>query len=149
MELPALLAAFDLASALAAHEHVHEQVHEHVHEGGLAWSADPWTVFAHGFANAAFDHQGGNRGGEMTFSNSMAMAVAGRPWADGAIELTGMLSLDPLMGAAGYPLLFQTGETANGVIHLIDRQHPHDFFMQLAARYRQPWDAGKAWKSRG
>jgi hypothetical protein len=44
------------------------------------------------------------------------------------------------MGKGGYPLLFQLGETANGVTHLVDRQHPHDFFMELGARYS--WQAG-------
>lgn len=43
-----------------------------------------------------------------------------------------MLSLDPLTeGDDGYPLLFQTGETWNNQ-PLIDRQHPHDFIMELA-----------------
>jgi hypothetical protein len=39
------------------------------------------------------------------------------------------------MGRAGYPLLLQTGETADGVTPLLDRQHPHDLFMELAASY--------------
>ncbi len=39
------------------------------------------------------------------------------------------------MGATGYPLLLATGETADGVSHLVDRQHPHDLFMELAATY--------------
>src|SRR5205814_914068 len=46
-----------------------------------------------------------------------------------------MASTDPLMGASGYPLLFQTGETANGRDPLIDRQHPHDLVMEAAATY--------------
>ena len=46
-----------------------------------------------------------------------------------------MVSLDPLMGRDGYPLLLQTGETADGKTHLIDRQHPHDFLMELAGIY--------------
>jgi hypothetical protein len=33
----------------------------------------------------------------------------------------------------GYPNLFATGETNNGE-PLVDRQHPHDLFMELAAR---------------
>src|SRR5207302_6369369 len=49
--------------------------------------------------------------------------------------LRAMTSLDPLTGKSGYPLLLQTGETANGVTPLIDRQHPHDLFMELAAIY--------------
>jgi hypothetical protein len=32
----------------------------------------------------------------------------------------------------------QTGETANGVTPLIDRQHPHDLFMELAGVYSVP-----------
>jgi hypothetical protein len=50
-----------------------------------------------------------------------------------------MLSLDPAtIGKKGYPLLLQTGETADGVTPLIDRQHPHDLFMELAATYSVP-----------
>ena len=32
---------------------------------------------------------------------------------------------------AGYREIFQAGEALNGA-PLVDRQHPHDFFMQLA-----------------
>src|SRR5207247_4188441 len=39
------------------------------------------------------------------------------------------------MGPSGYPLLLASGETADGKTHLIDRQHPHDLFMELAATY--------------
>jgi hypothetical protein len=46
-----------------------------------------------------------------------------------------MLSPEPFMGRRGYPLLLQTGETANGVTPLIDRQHPHDLFMELSGTY--------------
>jgi hypothetical protein len=44
-----------------------------------------------------------------------------------------MFSLEPAMDANGYPNLFATGETAGG-LPLVDRQHPHDLFMELAAR---------------
>ena len=37
------------------------------------------------------------------------------------------------MGKRGYPLLLAAGETADGVTPLVDRQHPHDFFMELSA----------------
>jgi hypothetical protein len=49
------------------------------------------------------------------------------------LQLRGMFSLDPLIGKRGYPNLFATGETAYGV-PLVDRQHPHDLFMELSAR---------------
>jgi hypothetical protein len=46
-----------------------------------------------------------------------------------------MLSLDPLtVGGAGYPLLFQTGETWKD-IPLVDRQHPHDLISELSIGY--------------
>jgi hypothetical protein len=47
--------------------------------------------------------------------------------------------LDPLLiSKQGYPLLFQTGETADGRTPLIDRQHPHDLFMELSGSYSLP-----------
>jgi hypothetical protein len=48
-----------------------------------------------------------------------------------------MVSPDPLMGKSGYPLLLASGETANGRDRLIDRQHPHDFVMELSASLSQ------------
>ena len=39
------------------------------------------------------------------------------------------------MGKDGYPLLLQTGETADGRTPLIDRQHPHDLVMELSASW--------------
>lgn len=51
------------------------------------------------------------------------------------ITLSAMLSTEPLtVSSAGYPLLFQTGKTSQG-IPLTDRQHPHDFLMELSAAY--------------
>ncbi len=132
MQIAALFAALALAAP----------AHEHHHHGALAWTLDCWTVSAHGFANAIHDRQGGPRGDDKSFSNSMLMVTAARPWGSGRLELSGMFSLDPAMGRGGYPLLFQTGETADGVNHLIDRQHPHDFFMELGVRYRGEWRGG-------
>jgi hypothetical protein len=66
----------------------------------------------------------------------MLMGMAQRPAGPGTLGLRAMLSLEPsTIGKGGYPLLLQTGETANGRTHLIDRQHPHDLFMELAATY--------------
>jgi hypothetical protein len=48
-----------------------------------------------------------------------------------------MLSPEPFMGPAGYPLLLASGETADGRTHLIDRQHPHDLFMEIALGYQR------------
>ena len=97
-----------------------------------------WTTMVHGFIDAVYDNQGGPRGGHQTFSESMLMGMAQTTLGPGHLMLRGMISLDPTMGKSGYPLLLQTGETANGVTPLIDRQHPHDFVMELAAIYSAP-----------
>ncbi|MEX2592667.1 MAG: hypothetical protein WD426_07825 [Anditalea sp.] len=53
----------------------------------------------------------------------------------GLFRFSVMLSLDPLtVGGAGYPLLFQSGETWEGE-PLVDRQHPHDLFSELSVGY--------------
>jgi len=97
-----------------------------------------WMTMAHGYADTIYDDQGGERGGAKTFSESMLMGMASHPLEGGTIGLRGMMSLDPAMGKDGYPLLLQTGETADGRTPLIDRQHPHDLFMELATTYSHP-----------
>jgi hypothetical protein len=48
-----------------------------------------------------------------------------------------MLSAEPTtVGAAGYPLLLQSGESYHAV-PLHDRQHPHDLFMETALLYER------------
>src|SRR5919201_229062 len=92
----------------------------------------------HGFANLIYDRQGGPRGGSKTFSTSMLMVMGQRDVGEnGTLGARAMVSADPLMGKRGYPLLLQTGESANAQ-PLIDRQHPHDLFMELAASYSYP-----------
>jgi hypothetical protein len=97
-----------------------------------------WSMMAHGYATLQYDHQGGPRGGNKIFGQSMAMLMGQHQAGPGHLTLRGMVSLDPIMGNEGYPLLLQTGETADGHTPLIDRQHPHDFVMELAAVYTVP-----------
>ena len=116
---------------------------------GTAWQPDSapmqaimgqvggWSTMVHGFAALAYDKQGGPRGDDKIFVSSMLMGMAQRRAAGGTLTLKAMLSPDPLMGKRGYPLLLASGETANGRDHLIDRQHPHDFFMELSASVSQ------------
>jgi len=102
---------------------------------GLHFLQGEWSVMAHALGNAIYDKQTGPRGDDKAFGQSMAMLMGERRVGPGTLGLRGMLSLDPTMGKSGYPLLFQTGESADGVTPLVDRQHPHDFFMELAASY--------------
>lgn len=101
---------------------------------GVHLMTGDWMLMAHGYAWGAYTDQGGPRGDDMAFVQSMAMITAERPLSDGVrLRLQTMLSLEPLMGARGYPSLLATGEAANGE-PLIDRQHPHDLFMELSGK---------------
>lgn len=108
-----------------------------LHEGLHGTSGD-WTLMAHGTLNLVYDHQSGRRGDDMLFGSGMLMGMARRPIGEGTLQFRAMLSPDPLMGKRGYPLLLASGETADGEEHLIDRQHPHDFFMELSGSLSQP-----------
>lgn len=96
-----------------------------------------WMLMKMAFANVVYvDAEARDRGGQDSFVSSMGMLMAQRPLHGGQLELRAMLSLDPLLiGKSGYPLLFQTGETSDGRTPLVDRQHPHDLFMEMAALY--------------
>src|SRR4029450_2838583 len=83
----------------------------------------------------AYTDQGGPRGGRQAFSTDMMLAAAGRDWGRDRWAARAMLSLEALGGRSGYRHILQTGESADGVTHLIDRQHPHDFAMELATMY--------------
>jgi hypothetical protein len=96
-----------------------------------------WTLMAHGVLNLVYDHQAGARGDDKFFASGMLMGMARRPIGNGTLQLKTMVSPDPIMGKRGYPLLLAAGETANGLDRLIDRQHPHDFFMELSASISQ------------
>ena len=111
---------------------------------GLNWRAGGWTGMVHAYADLIYDRQGGPRGAEKTFSESMLMLMAQHDAGPGTLTLRTMLSLDPAMGGSGYPLLLQTGETANGATPLVDRQHPHDLVMELAGSYSIPLGAASS-----
>jgi hypothetical protein len=102
---------------------------------GIHASYGDWSLMWHALLNGVYDKQGGPRGGEKTFASGMVMGMAERQVGDGTFGLRAMLSPDPFMGPSGYPLLFAAGETADGKTLLVDRQHPHDLFMELAASY--------------
>jgi hypothetical protein len=69
----------------------------------------------------------------------MWMGMASRPLGPGRLGLRAMVSAEPwTIGRSGYPLLLQTGETANGHDPLVDRQHPHDLFLELSGSYSLP-----------
>jgi len=106
---------------------------------GIHLTADDWMIMLHGRVNGIADWQSGPRGASQAFSSSMVMAMASKDIANGdTLGLKAMLSADPFMGRRGYPLLLASGESADGKTPLVDRQHPHDLLMELAATYSHP-----------
>jgi hypothetical protein len=114
--------------------------HEGVHS-----MAGGWMLMSHATLNGVVDSQGGARGDDKAFVAGMAMVSARRPLGGGVFGLRAMLAPDPLMGKSGYPLLLAAGETADGRTPLVDRQHPHDLFMELAATYSRPAGEHDSW----
>lgn len=95
-----------------------------------------WLFMINGYIYGIYDHQTGPRGGTKWFSENMLMCTAQKQCNQNILAFRGMFSLEPgTIGPSGYPLLLQTGETANGRTPLIDRQHPHDLLMELAVVY--------------
>jgi hypothetical protein len=97
-----------------------------------------WSLGLHTNVFAGYDDKASDRGDAQFLSINWVMGMARHPLGDGDITLRTMLSFEPFtVGRDGYPLLLQTGESLDGM-PLHDRQHPHDLFMEVAARLRQP-----------
>ena len=102
------------------------------------FAAGGWNFAAHGVAFLVDTQQSGPRGGDKLFSANWFMGEASHAAGGGTFRVRSMLSLDPATITSGrYPELFQTGETWRGV-PIVDGQHPHDFFMELALEYTHP-----------
>jgi len=94
-----------------------------------------WTLMFHGAIFLNDLQQTGPHGADKFFSTNRFMPMAQRNVGHGTLTLRAMLSLEPAtVSNRRYPELFQQGETAFGR-PIVDGQHPHDFFMELAALY--------------
>jgi hypothetical protein len=97
-----------------------------------------WQLMLHGNAFVANTQQQADspRNRDAFFSTNWFMPMAQHALGSrGQITLRTMLSLEPAtISNRNYPLLFQQGETAYGA-PIVDGQHPHNFFMEVAALY--------------
>ncbi len=124
-------------------------IEEILHHGTAGSSAEPastphemlmtqtgtWMLMFHGGGFLTSQQQTGPRGGDKVFGASWWMPMAQRELGPGTFTARVMLSLDPAtITERRYPELFQLGETAFGK-PIVDGQHPHDFFMELALLY--------------
>src|SRR5207249_8117070 len=126
-----VVTGFAFATAAFAQEpHDHSQMNMSMDDG--------WQFMQDGVVFAELNHQRGPRGGTELVVPNWWMGMASREMPRGRLTLNAMFSLDPAtVGKSGYRELFQVGEALDGR-PLIDRQHPHDLFMQLAAVWRMP-----------
>ena len=94
-----------------------------------------WMLMFHANAFVIDEQQSSPRGGNKLFSTNWFMGMAQRPLGPGVFTARAMSSLEPAtVTQRRYPLLFQQGETAFGK-PIVDGQHPHDLFMEIAALY--------------
>ena len=107
---------------------------------------DHWTTMAHGYAFLNANRQGGPSGGREFDSQNHFMLMAIKKAAGGKLSLLGTFTLEPAtIPPEGSRELFQRGETYHNIL-LIDRQHPHDLFVQLGAAWEK--ELGSAGKLR-
>jgi hypothetical protein len=98
-------------------------------------SLGSWTVMFHANAFIQDIQQSGPRGADKFFSTNWLMPMLANKWGPHSLTVRTMLSLEPAtVTDRRYPLLFQTGETAFG-LPIVDGQHPHNLFMEIAGRY--------------
>src|SRR5580704_9075520 len=94
-----------------------------------------WTLMFHANVFVLDEQQSSARGSDKFFSTNWLMGMAQRAAGPGVFTTRAMLSLEPAtITGREYPLLFQQGETAFGK-PIADGQHPHNFFMEIAALY--------------
>jgi hypothetical protein len=94
-----------------------------------------WMLMLHGQAIVTEQQQTGPRGRDKLFSVNWLMPMAQRNYERSQLTLRAMFSLEPAtISGRYYPELFQEGETAFGK-PIVDGQHPHNLFMEIAAIY--------------
>jgi hypothetical protein len=129
----ALLATASLPRAAddphAGHEYMGQE-HAEPPPGG-------WSTMVHGYAFLVANRQEGPSGDrDFESVNHLSVAATHALWG-GTGSVLGSFSLEPVtVPRQGSPLLFQRGETYNGVL-LVDRQHPHDLFLELAVAWQR------------
>jgi hypothetical protein len=114
-----------------------------------------WDVMLHGHAVAQFLYEPGERHRTGGFSEAefgsvnWGMAMARRQVGAARVGVRAMVSLESwTIAGCGYISYLSTGEICDGdTIH--DRQHPHDFLMELAAEYDRPVRGSLRWQVYG
>jgi len=108
-----------------------------------------WDLMAHGELFLTYNQQGGPRGAGKAESVNYLMFMEQHSLGKGTILFREMFSAESLTSPhPGFPLLFQTGETYHGQA-LVDHQHPHNVFAELALLYTRPLTEKVSWEFYG
>ncbi len=104
-----------------------------------------WDLMAHGALFVDYNQQGGPRGAGKAESVNWLMLMQQHPLGRGTILFREMFSAESLTSPhPGFPQIFQTGETYHGQ-PLVDHQHPHNVFAELAMYYTRPLTDKVSW----
>jgi len=113
------------------------------------WMRGGWHLMAHGVIFIDYNQQGGPRGVGKVESVNWGMLMEQHRLGRGTILFREMFSAESLTSPhPGFPELFQTGETYHGE-PLVDHQHPHNVFAELAAMYTVPIASRFSWELYG
>lgn len=113
------------------------------------WMRGGWELMAHGTIFIDYNQQGGPRGEGKAESVNWGMLMEQHRLGSGTILFREMFSGESLTSPhPGFPELFQTGETYHGQ-PLVDHQHPHNLFAELAAMYTLPLSDKVSWELYG
>ena len=113
------------------------------------WMRGGWELMAHGVIFADYNQQGGPRGAGKAESVNWGMLMEQHKWGAGTVLFRQMFSAESLTSPhPGFPELFQTGETYHGQ-QLVDHQHPHNLFAELAVLYTLPVTEKISWELYG
>ena len=113
------------------------------------WMNSGWEFMAHGELFIDYNQQGGPRGAGKAESVNYGMLMEQHKLGAGTILFREMFSAESLTSPhPGFPELFQTGETYHGA-PLVDHQHPHNVFAELAALYTVPITKKISWEFYG
>lgn len=108
-------------------------------------SGGNWHLMLHGVVFMTYNQQGGPRGVGKAESVNYVMTMEQHKLGSGTILFRQMFSAESLTSPhPGFPELFQTGETYHGE-PLVDHQHPHNVFAELAALYTLPLNDKVSW----
>jgi hypothetical protein len=115
----------------------------------MHWQRGAWQLMAHNNAFVQFLDESGNRGDDQFGSINWFMGLARRDLGPGRVMFRGMFSAEPwTIRGCGYPDLLASGEQCKGEkIH--DRQHPHDFMMEISGEYDAPLKGPVRWQVYG